>query len=257
MMKEFQLHRLHSTKTNWLNPGKNGGPPEKKLLSSNLLAKWLKLKHQVVQDCGPSTIRRSWSRDICWELCWNGLDFHNHQRKKCLKLGWSYPIRSLFFSYLLGLFCLGILLWVPSPKENDPLLNGDQKIPKHQAKAAIEHCSDGICQRNSFLSQMEEKNWKSILELGYLPLNSVKSTLTPCTLHSWVDILPKANRFCKLPKTSNRFFLQIRLVKYTYKGICMYIYICTFYVFDNLCHPDFFGNIFWPTKKNTSNKTHV
>lgn len=32
MMKEFQLHRLHSTKhkTNWLNPQKNGGPPEKK-----------------------------------------------------------------------------------------------------------------------------------------------------------------------------------------------------------------------------------
>lgn len=206
MMKEFQLHRPHSTKLIDSTLKKMEGPQKKTIilqLTSNHLSfcKCLKLKHQVVQDCGPSTIRRSWSLDFCWELCWYGLDFHNHRRKRRFETWVILPYKIIIFGtcwdYFASEYCCGFF-----PPRKMILFKRWSKDSKAPRQAAIEHRSDGICQGNSFLFTNGGKELKkTILELGYLPLNSVKLTLTPCKLHSWVDTMPKANRFCKLPKT--------------------------------------------------------
>ena len=119
MMKEFQLHRLHSTKhkTNWLNPQKNGGPPRKKLLSSNLLPttclfanawnsniRWCRtLVPRRFDALGPAIFAESFVG-----MVWIST---TTREKKGLKLGWSYPIR-LYFFVLAGIilpseYCCG------------------------------------------------------------------------------------------------------------------------------------------------------
>lgn len=194
MLKEIQLHRLHSTKLidstlkKWRAPKGNYHLP---IPRSNQLyfCKCLKLKHQVVQGFDPSTIQHSWFRDVCWELCWYGLDFHNDQRKKVWNLGdltlWD------FFWVLAGIILPRKTAVGSSNKGKWSFLNGDQKIPKHK-------------------------------------------------LHSWVDIMPKANRFCKLPKTHCFFANKTCKIK-VYKYLRLFnIYITNY---NNLCHRIFLAGM--------------